>query len=246
MRRSPSPILSSAILAVCAAVLPACTVVSPYWGYVPDSTSAPIPFTAYTTQTASPVVVECATDTSAHGWPTDGEASYTVAASIAVSTYAQRDTTGANMYVASRNVTLPSSCWKYFGDYDFWQANVRVSQMQTVSGSTSKRIFTNHDSSGLQCLGRESGAAGSWLGFVGKGCEHKFLGSDEVTPYIVMRIDGYASGLGDTAASAPAAPAKAKLKLAAPAGNLPDGQALKVMKAVPITQADVANAARAK
>lgn len=249
MRLSPSPAMSCTIASICLSLLPACTVVSPYWGYVPDSTSAPIPFTAYTPQTTSPVVVECATDTTAHGSPTNGEASYTLAASISVSTYAQRDTTGATMNVASQNVTLPASCWKYFGDYDFWQANVRVSQVQTApTGGTTKRIFTNHDLAGLTCLGRENGAAGTWLGFVGKGCEHKFLGSENVTPYIVMRIEGYAEGLASAASASMSTPAsaRARVKLAAPAANLLSREALNVLKATPITQADLANASRAR
>jgi hypothetical protein len=106
---------------------------------------------------------------------------------------------------------MPSDCWDYFGDYDFWQLNVRVWQVQpaTTGGGTTKRIFSSFDSAGLECLGSHNGAAASFYGFVGQGCEMTYLGEDTQIPYIVLRIDGYANGLARTSARAtPARPRK--------------------------------------
>src|SRR5688572_26011300 len=105
-----------------------CAITSPFWGYVPDSTSDPIPFQAWASSTANPVVLECADDTNAHGWPTDGEASYIHVTNIPVSTSVSLDPSGSSVYSASKTLALPNTCWKYFGDYDFWQANIRLSQ----------------------------------------------------------------------------------------------------------------------
>lgn len=182
---------SSIVLAI---VLSGCAVTSPYWGYVPASTSAPIPFQAWTPKNDAPVVVECATSTTAHGNPTDGEASYIVAANIAVSASKSLDGAGGALYSASASVILPSSCWDYFGDYDFWQANVRVSQTTNWSDGTHKVIFSSYDKPGLECLGRETGKRASWSGAVGHDCEMTYLGESTKIPYIVLRIDGYAAG----------------------------------------------------
>jgi hypothetical protein len=193
-----------------AAALPGCAVTSPHWGYVPDSTEAAIPVQAWTSYTTNPVVVECATSTNAHGSP-PGESAYILAATLPVSSGDILDSEGNVMHSASGNVTMPSDCWDYFGDYDFWQLNLRVSQVQpaTTGGGTTQRVFSSFDSAGLECLGSHNGAAASFYGFVGQGCEMTYLGEDTQIPYIVLRIDGYANGLARTSARAtPARPRK--------------------------------------
>ena len=166
-----------------------CTISSPHWDYVPDTIATPIPFQAWTTSTANPVVLECANDTSAHGWPTAGEASYVHVTNLSLSSTPSLDPAGSAVYSASANVALPSQCWKYFGDYDFWQANLRIWQ----NNGSGRSIFTSFDKPGLECLGREVGKARSWLGFFDK-CEKRYLGGGDKIPYIVLRIDGYANG----------------------------------------------------
>ncbi|HTV20300.1 MAG TPA: hypothetical protein VMG12_16560 [Polyangiaceae bacterium] len=185
------------VAVVLAAALPGCAVTSPHWGYVPASTDAAIPVQAWTAYTDNPVVVECATATSAHGSPTPDESAYIVAANLPVSSADIRDSENNVMHSASGNITMPSSCWDYFGDYDFWQINLRISQVQpnTTGGGTTKRIFSSFDLDGLECLGRENGAAASFYGFVGRGCEKTYLGESTQIPYIVLRIDGYENGL---------------------------------------------------
>lgn len=191
MRTHAGPTLVGMLAAM---ALSGCVVTSPYWDYVPASTSAPIPFQAWTTSNAAPVIVECATATTGHGNPADGEASYIVAASMPVSASASLDAQGVGMYSASANVALPSDCWDYFGSYDFWQANVRISQTAAWSGEVRKVVFSSFDLTGLECLGRENGKRASWFGFLNQGCEKNFLGTSTKIPYIVMRIDGFAAG----------------------------------------------------
>jgi len=211
MREFAGKVLFRAVV-MAAGALPGCAVTSPHWGYVPESTEASIPVQAWTAHTGHPVVVECATATSAHGWPSPDESAYIVAANLPVSSSALLDAQGSVMHSASGNVTMPSSCWNYFGSYDFWQLNLRVSQLQpnTTGGGTTKRIFSSFDLDGLECLGRENGAAASFHGFVGKGCEKTYLGQDEQIPYIVLRIQGYQNGLAQANLSnlraAPAGP----------------------------------------
>lgn len=197
-----------------------CAVTSPFWGYVPDSTSDPIPFQAWAVNTSNSVVLECADDTSAHGWPTDGEASYIHVANIPVSTSPSLDPSGLAVYSASTSLALPATCWKYFGDYDFWQANLRLSQVNNGS----KVIFSSFDAAGLECLGRENGEERSWLGFFDE-CEKRYLNSDDKIPYIVLRIDGFAAG-GDTS-PAPVRPRiKAKPVADEKIANLPAVQVI--------------------
>jgi hypothetical protein len=182
------------LLAVVA--LPGCAVTSPHWGYVPASTEAAIPVQAWTSYTTNPVVVECASATNAHGSPSPGESAYIVAANLPVAAGNVLDSEGNVLHSASANVSMPSQCWDYFGDYDFWQLNLRVSQIQPApGGGTTKRIFSSFDNVGLDCLGSSIGAASSFYGFVGQGCEKTYLGEDEQIPYIVLRITGYEDGL---------------------------------------------------
>jgi hypothetical protein len=176
--------------------LSACSVTSPHWGYVPESTEAAIPVQAWTAYTANPVVVECATATGGHGNPSPDESAYIVAASLPVPAAETLDSEGNVLHSVSSNVTIPSQCWDYFDSYDFWQLNLRVSQIvPALGGGTMKRIFSSFDIDGLECLGRENGAAASFYGFVDKGCEKTYLGETEQIPYIVLRIEGFANGL---------------------------------------------------
>lgn len=199
--------------------LAGCAVTSPYWDYVPDSTSAPIPFQVWSDGTSA-VYVECANDTGAHGNPSAGDASYVAAATIHPNTQPSLDSAGAALYSGSTQVVLPSACWKYFSDYDFWQANVRVVRL----GSDGKKVpFSNFDKAGLECLGREVGKAASWFGALNKGCEKHFLGSDTATPYIVLRIDGYANGVASAAAPAPSSSDEKAKKLKPPADGRASG-----------------------
>lgn len=181
----------------------ACAVTSPYWGYVPESTSATIPVQAWTPYNSAPVVVECAQATNAHGGPSPDESAYIVAATIPVGGTANLDSEGSAMYTAAANVNIPSQCWDYFGSYDFWQLNVRITQLQpnALGGGTTKKVFSSFDLNGLSCLGSENGAAGSWYGFLNQGCEKTYLGEEEQIPYIVLRINGYNNGLSAQAAS---------------------------------------------
>lgn len=193
-------------LVLAGAALQACAVTSPHWGYVPASTGAAIPVQAWTSYTANPVVVECATSTTAHGSPDPGESAYIVAATLPVAAGDILDSEANVMHSASGNVTMPSQCWDYFGDYDFWQLNLRVSQIQPApGGGTTQRIFSSFDTAGLDCLGSSNGAAASFYGFVGQGCEMTYLGEDEQIPYIVLRITGYENGLARARAGAAAA-----------------------------------------
>ena len=216
--------------------LGACSVTSPYWGYEPASTSTAIPFQAFATSTATPVVVECADDTNAHGWPTDGEASYIVAASLPVSTSAMLDSTGGKIYSASGNVVLPSTCWKYFGEWGFWQANIRVSQVvPAIGGGTTKRIYSSYDLTGLACLGQKTGAGASWFAALGQGCEKTYLDSDEQIPYIVLRFDGDSSGAGSSEQSAKVTGAAKRAAKKFAADSL-EGAGPAVQQIVPLTR----------
>jgi hypothetical protein len=192
-------------LALASVALQACAVTSPHWDYVPASTTAAIPVQAWTSYTTNPVVVECATATSAHGSPSPGESAYIVAATLPVAAGDILDSEGNVLHSASANVTMPSQCWDYFGDYDFWQLNLRISQVQPApGGGTTKRIFSSFDNAGLECLGSNIGAPASFYGFVGQGCEKTYLGEDEQIPYIVLRITGYEAGVARAQSAAAA------------------------------------------
>lgn len=191
-------------LGVIAALSAGCAVTSPHWDYVPESTTAAIPVQAWTPYTSAPIVVECAQNTNAHGGPSPDESAYIVAATIPVPTAASLDSEGTAMYSAAANVTFPSSCWDYFGSYDFWQINMRITQIQpnALGGGTSKKVFSSFDLDGLSCLGSTNGASGTWYGFIDQGCEKTYLGTDEQIPYIVLRINGYSNGLSTRSAAA--------------------------------------------
>jgi hypothetical protein len=239
----------AAALLLAAAALEACAVTSPHWGYVPDSTAAPIPVQAWTAHTTNPVVVECATATNAHGSPDPGESAYIVAASLPVATANILDSEGNVMHSASGSVTMPSQCWDYFGDYDFWQLNLRVSQIQPASsgGGTTKRIFSSFDTEGLECLGSTNGAAASFYGFVGQGCEKTYLGEDTQIPYIVLRITGYENGLARASGRAAAPRPHKDPNAVNPAERQKDAPRLTPI--VPLTLEEVdrlQNAARAR
>jgi len=180
-----------AVLLLTASNLTGCAITSPYWGYVPDSISAPIPFQAWSGSTSA-LHIECADETTGHGNPSDGEASYIPVATMNPSSSPSLDSTGQAIYPASTKVALPSECWDWFSDYNFWQANVRV---VLVNASGRKVPFANYDLDGLSCLGRETGKVGRWNGSVNKGCEMKFANTGDLIPYIVLRIDGYQNGI---------------------------------------------------
>jgi hypothetical protein len=182
-------------------VLAGCAITSPHWDYVPASISTPIPFQAWNSSTG-PLYVECANDTGAHGSPSAGEASYIAAATLTTSALPSLDSAGNAIHSASKQVTLPRACWKYFGSYDFWQANVRVVRLQDGK----KVPLSTYDLKGLECVGRENGKVGRWYGFVGKGCEKKYLGTSTAIPYIVMRINGYNNGLKPSVPAPPVRP----------------------------------------
>ncbi len=213
IQRSASQLLMAAIVFVASG----CVVTSPHWDYEPASTSAAIPFQAWATSNSSAVLVECADDTSAHGWPSDGEASYIFAANLWPSSSASLDPGGSPVYSASGKHALPSTCWKRFNDYGFWQANLRLSQV--IDGE--KRIFSSFDKPGLECLGREVGKARQWFGFLNK-CEKRYLGSTDMIPYIVLRI--YDDGASDGAA--PGKPRLAPLPADRAIERLPKVQAI--------------------
>lgn len=196
-----------ALLATLGIGASACAVTSPYWGYVPESTSATIPVQAWTPYTSEPVVVECAKATNAHGGPSPDESAYIVAATIPVNGTANLDSEGGAMYTAAANVSIPSDCWDYFGSYDFWQLNLRITQVQPnpIGGGTIKKVFSSFDLNGLSCLGSANGSAGSWYGFLNQGCEKTYLGESEQIPYIVLRINGYSNGLSASAITATSA-----------------------------------------
>ncbi|MEO1337689.1 MAG: hypothetical protein AAFV29_18745 [Myxococcota bacterium] len=144
------------------------------------------------------MLIECARETTAHGSPRNGDASYRTVTTLWPDSHQHYDSFGSVMYSASTKVALPSECWDYFGSYGFWQANIRISQV--VSGQ--RRMFTSFDANGLECLGRENGKAQSWTGYLNQGCEKTYLGSTTKIPYLVLRFDGGPDGIADGASAA--------------------------------------------
>jgi hypothetical protein len=160
-----------------------CVISSPTWDYVPSSTEAAIPFQAWTTSNETPVTLECATDTEAHGSPVNGDASYIHVADLQTADTGSLDASGYVVYSVSGMHALPSRCWKFFGDYGYWQANLRVTQV--IDGEM--HSFSSFDNAGLECLGRENSKAGSWFGFTDK-CEMRYAGKTDKIPYVVLRV----------------------------------------------------------
>ena len=162
-----------------------CVISSPSWDYVPAAKDAPIPFQAWTTYKASPVQLECATDTEAHGYPVNGDASYIHITDLKTADTGSLDASGYMVYSVSGMHVLPSECWKFFGDYGYWQVNLRV--VQEIDGE--KHYYSSFDNAGLECLGRENSKAKSWFGFIDK-CEMRYAGSTDKIPYVVLRVGG--------------------------------------------------------
>jgi hypothetical protein len=227
--RSRSSVLTLTMMMAC--LFAGCSITSPYWGYVPASTSTPIPFQVFSVN-ASELQIECANDTNAHGNPTAGEASYIHVATLSPSSPASLDAAGRSLYSFSASRTLPSACWKYFGSYDFWQANVRV---VLVNADGTKVPYSTYDLNGLGCLGREVGKTNNWFGASGKSCEYKYLGTTTPIPYIVMRIEGYAAGLATNSASVRSFSGAKRSSAPAPLANQRQAGVPDVAAAKPLT-----------
>jgi hypothetical protein len=219
MTRKPSITAASrAAIAACLMWISGCAITSPYWGYVPASTSAPIPFQTWGFNSGARYV-ECANDTGGHGNPTNGEASYIPVATLYPTTQPSLDSQGAAIYSASKSIPLPSVCWKYF-DYGegYYQANVRV---VTLDSSGKKSPLSTFELAGLECLGRETGRAASWSAYFNKGCEMKYLNTNEQIPYIVLRIPAAVQAQAKAGAASSANPALTPAAAFAPKGALP-------------------------
>ena len=174
-----------------------CLITSPFWGYRPSSTTAPIPFQVWTYYNSHPLRVQCATSIEGDGTLSGGVVSYINVGTIPISNRPSLDGEGTPMYSAASNITLREECWHHFtGHGGYSLANIRVTQLQPAfsgggGGGTTTVIFDSFDKIGLECLGREVGKAQSWFGYFNKGCE-KRLGSGTSAPkapYIVLQVN---------------------------------------------------------
>lgn len=156
------PVLLASTLAI---GLTGC-ITSPFYGQQMQSRFDPVPFTFWTFDKNNSVTVECA-QASAHG---NAYGSYQPVDTVWPGNKGQLDPKGLMVYDASKNLNIPSSCWRYYnlGGGTNWITVLRVKQ----NGSDGA-VYT-FDKAGLECLGKWNGNKASWTGWLAYGCNKKY------------------------------------------------------------------------
>lgn len=160
--------------------LSGCLLTTPYWNQVFNSHNDQIPIQAWTTNSSDAVTFECSQAFHGGLYPYWGPTWHHVA-TVNPDLPGSLDTYGARVYSASWKAQLPSQCWRQDPGNGIWYAAVRALQ----DGDE----YSTFDLSGLECLGRENGAAGSWVGWIGDGCTKTYSNSNNDIPFVIFRAD---------------------------------------------------------
>ena len=171
-------LLGVAGLAGAATLLSGCLQTSPTWN---QSFANHIPLTALTTSSSPAVQFECSPAYHGGTYPPFESPTWTSVASVAPSGGAL-DTNGLALYAASGSYVLPSACWRQDPANSTWYAAVRARQ----PGVGPTAGFYTVDSGGLACVGDWVGASGSWVGWMGKGCQMTYSGSSTAIPFVII------------------------------------------------------------
>ena len=174
--------LGVAGVAGAAALLSGCLLSSPTWNQSFASHTDAIPLTAFTISNTNAVNFECSPAYHGGLYPPFGTPTWTGVASV-TPTGGALDSDGVKLYAASGNHVLPSACWRQDPANNVWYAAVRA--RQTGSGAPTAGFYTV-DAAGLNCVTDWVGSSGSWLGWLGKGCQKTYSGSSTAIPFVII------------------------------------------------------------
>lgn len=155
---------------------------SPFYGQVFQDRSNPVPFQLWTLDKTKEVTVECA-PASAHGGPYDGEGAYQLLHTFSPSQQPSYDPQGNEIYSAGVKLSLPNSCWRY---YSYPDGTNYITVVRVRQGGSDSGLFT-FDQAGLECLGGWIGKAGQWFGWLGKGCEKRYINTGGVIRTVFLK-----------------------------------------------------------
>ncbi|NOX43696.1 MAG: hypothetical protein GXP19_08215 [Gammaproteobacteria bacterium] len=149
-------------------------ITSPFYGQQMKSRFDPVPFTFWTFDKTKSVTVECA-KASAHGGPYNGNGSYQPVETIWPTNKGQLDSFGSMVYDASKNVDIPSACWRNYdlGGGTNWITVLRVKQNGSDNG-----VYT-FDKAGLECMGKWNGKNASWTSWLSHNCNKKYINTGD-------------------------------------------------------------------
>jgi hypothetical protein len=178
LRRSP-PL---AMAAGAAALLSGCLLTSPTWNQSFTSHTDAIPLTAMTTTNIHSVSFDCSPAYHGGLYPPFETPTWTAVATV-MPTGGALDPHGTKLYTASGSYVLPSACWRQDPANTTWYAAVRA--RQTGSSGPVDGFYTV-DAAGLACVGDWVGSSGSWLGWLGDGCQETYSGSSTAIPFVII------------------------------------------------------------
>jgi len=165
--------------------LSGCLLISPYHGKVLTSRTASIPFQSWTTNKSTPLRVECMR-TNRFGPDTTSYGPWHEISTIPVSISASRDLKGGIMYSASKEITLPDSCWYRNGSNGWYYTSLRILQENGNSGNDAQ--FHTVDRDGIRCVAESVADKGSWIAWVSDSCFFSYPNGD-ATRWMVMRTN---------------------------------------------------------
>ncbi len=182
-------LLWRAVFISAAAFLSGCLFESPYWAQTFATTTTPIPIQTWTVDKTHNVKIECSQAYHGGLQPAFGPEVWLPVTDIVPSTLPSYDTNGAAIYSAGVKLSLPAACWYADGAYSppKYMSALRATQLTSSGSTTTYRVF---DLTGLECVGRENGKAGSWFSWLSKNCAKTYSGSSTLLPWVKVIANG--------------------------------------------------------
>ncbi len=203
LSRSPAHRLLCRTLPVVAVAtaLSGCVFDSPYWAQTFSTTTSPIPIQTWTVDKNHNVKIECSQAYHGGLQPPFGPETWHFVTNLVPSTSPSYDPAGAAVYSAGTTMVLPAACWYADGAYSppKYMTALRATQLTSSGSTTVYRVF---DLTGLECLGRENGKAGSWFGWLSKHCAMTYSDGSTLIPWV--KVIANAPGAAAMALRAPA------------------------------------------
>ena len=174
------------VLATATIGLSGCLLISPYSGQVIPSRTADVPFQAWTSKSGGVLSVECM-PTNRFGPEVSPYGSWSQFATLPVSDDPSLDSRGAKMYSASRTLSLPESCWYPNRSNGRHYTSIRVNQSDYIGSESYSFLTLEGPGSGsdLECVGRETGRSGGWLGWLDAPCHNRNVSGD-ATRWVIL------------------------------------------------------------
>lgn len=160
-----------------------CLLISPYHGQILTSRTQELPFQAWSTQANATLKVECMR-TNRFGPYTSSHGPWTQVTTITSSVSGSRDLNGLKIYSASKNISLPESCWYLNNSNQWYYTSLRIIQENYLLEDDYNYYTLDRD--GVSCTGESVGTSGSWTGWLNDSC-HKQYTSGTPTRWLVMR-----------------------------------------------------------